>query len=139
MTVLYPKRFQQAAPAGFDGVFDWDFLEGCFPRATIMPMDFDCVVEINGNFLVFETKADGKAVPRGQILTFISLLQLPQFCLFLINGKTPESITKLSSYWCDRRKIISPANADIVREKAKRWAKYAEQNPQGRQFEILFP
>jgi hypothetical protein len=28
--IVFPERFKQASPAGFDGVFDWDFLEPAF-------------------------------------------------------------------------------------------------------------
>lgn len=37
--IVFPERFKQASPAGFDGVFDWDFLEPAFGGTKIMPMD----------------------------------------------------------------------------------------------------
>ena len=38
------RLFDGAKPAGFDGLFEWDWLKGAFGPA-IMPMDFDAVVE----------------------------------------------------------------------------------------------
>ena len=49
--IVFPERFKQASPAGFDGVFDWDFLEPAFGGTKIMPMDIDAVVERKGRIL----------------------------------------------------------------------------------------
>lgn len=125
MTIEYFNRFWQARPAGFDGVFEWDFLKGCFPRG-IMPMDFDAVVEINGQFLVFETKAPSRTVDTGQRLTFQALLKIPNFTVFMLYGKTVPTITRLIVCRGDDRKNIYPATEAIVREEAKRWVQYAE-------------
>jgi hypothetical protein len=38
--IEYPETFNRSLPAGFDGVFAWDFLRGCFGGPIIMPMDF---------------------------------------------------------------------------------------------------
>ena len=56
MTVLYPERFKEAAAAGFDGTFEWDFLIEAFKPTKIQPMDLDCLVERRRRFLAFETK-----------------------------------------------------------------------------------
>ncbi len=86
MTILHPERFALSAPPGFDGVFDWDFLIGAFPRG-IMPMDWDAVVEIGGRFLVFETKDIGKDVPKGQIGALQQAVATGRFTLLVLWGK----------------------------------------------------
>lgn len=128
MAINYPDRFAQAAPAGFDGIFEWDFLRGCFPRG-IMPMDFDAVIEIGNHFLVFETKQPGKTVDVGQRRTFESLLSIPAFTIFMLWGKTPESIARLIVCHGKERNDINPATVEDVRREAKAWADKADQAP----------
>lgn len=65
--IRHKERFDEMRPAGFDGVFDWDFLIEAFAPTRIQPTDVDFIVERNGYFLVFETKhADNIEVPTGQ-------------------------------------------------------------------------
>lgn len=128
MTINYPERFAQAKPAGFDGVFEWDFLSGCFPR-SITPMDFDAVVEIGNHFLVFETKQPGKTIEIGQKRTFESLMTIPAFTVFMLWGKTPETITRLIVCHGNERRDINPATVDDVRREAKSWAERADKSP----------
>jgi len=128
MTINNPERFDQARPAGFDGVFEWDFLNGCFPR-RIMPMDFDAVIEIGNHFLVFETKEAGKPVPEGQKRTFTSLLANQAFTIFMVYGKTAESIARLVVCHGADRRDINPATVEDVRYEATKWATKAEKYP----------
>ena len=53
--------FDADPPAGFDGVFFWDFLKGAFDQCE--PMDLDAVVERRGHLLTFETKEPWTHVP----------------------------------------------------------------------------
>jgi len=90
-TIYSPKLFRQNAPAGFDGVFDWSFTDGCFGNTKIKPMDFDGVVERKGNFLVFESKKSGVPVPEGQQITLESFYRRGGVTLIFIWGKSyPE-------------------------------------------------
>lgn len=133
MAIHSPERFRQAQPANFDGVFEWDFLSGCFPRG-IMPMDFDAVVEIGGHFLVFETKEPGKKVDIGQAQAFKKLLRNPAFTVFMLWGKTPQTITKLVvRHGTDTRtaKVIDPATVEDVRREATTWAERCDRTPMG--------
>jgi hypothetical protein len=66
-TIIYPKAFEREKSANFDGVFDWTWLCGIFPRAKIKPMDVDASVEINNWFLNFETKAYGRKIDDAQM------------------------------------------------------------------------
>lgn len=104
MTVLYPARFAQAAPAGFDGLFDWDFLKGAF-GPVIMPMDLDGVVERNGRFLVFETKDSGVKIPKGQEISLKALCATGLFTVFVIYGKTPKTLSRFDEW--HRNKVVA--------------------------------
>jgi len=48
MAIKYPDTFMDALPAGFDGVFDWDFLITAFAPTKIQPMDIDGIIERKG-------------------------------------------------------------------------------------------
>ena len=93
MAVLYPERFKQAAPAGFDGIFEWDFLLPAWAPTKIEPMDFDAVVERHGNFLVFETKEPGASIPRGQEITLKTAVRTGHFWVVVLYAKVAEQIT----------------------------------------------
>jgi hypothetical protein len=53
-------------------------------------MDIDFIVERNGQFLVYETKAPNVEVGRGQQLALQRLAQLPQFTVATIWGAPDE-------------------------------------------------
>ena len=91
-TIHSPAAFNRSPAAGADGVFNWNWTKGCFDKLDkIGPMDFDGVVERNGQFLVFETKDAGKAIPRGQFITLIQAHALGCFTIMLVEGKeAPE-------------------------------------------------
>lgn len=75
-------EFDRHPPAGFDGVTDWEWMaRGC--PGKIRPMDIDSCIEINGRFLMTETKATGAEIPRGQWLT-IKRLVLTGYVTFLL-------------------------------------------------------
>jgi hypothetical protein len=90
--IRYPDLFDAAPPAGFDGVFMWDFLKGAF-GPVIDPMDFDAVVERCNRFLVFETKHPGAVVPTGQRRALEALVLDPRFTVIVVKAKVPEDIT----------------------------------------------
>ena len=52
MTIRDAERFMA-------GVWDWGFLDGAFRNGRVKVSDIDGIVERNGNFLIFETKARG--------------------------------------------------------------------------------
>lgn len=51
------RQFEQLRPADYDGLFDWDVLDGCWPR-TITPTDIDAMLEVGRQFLFMETKLE---------------------------------------------------------------------------------
>lgn len=128
MTVLYPARFQQAKPAGFDGLFDWDFLKGAF-GPVIMPMDLDGVVERNGRFLVFETKEPGKTIPRGQEISLKALCATGIFTIFVLYGKTANALTRMEEWHAMKETIHEPVTPEIVWARANQWFKYVSSLP----------
>ena len=94
MTIHYPDRFKAAKPAGFDGVFEWDFLIPAFQTVNplITPMDFDCVVERKGHFLIFETKDFNVPIDRGQIISLESITHPKDCTVIVLRGKTAVEI-----------------------------------------------
>jgi hypothetical protein len=115
-------------PASFDGEFPWDFLKPAFNGTKIMPMDLDAVIERNGHILCFETKIDGKEIDRGQRITLTAFWK--KGCtIFVVRGKTPETITGMSIYWEGRYSAGSEVGAipctdcswDDVLFQTRRW------------------
>jgi hypothetical protein len=84
MTITYPGAFHRNPPAQYDGLFDWEYLRGCFPRG-IMPMDFDANVELgNGrHFITFETKNAGVAISNAQHDCLMRLARLGSHTVIL--------------------------------------------------------
>jgi hypothetical protein len=134
-TIKYPETFKRSPSAGFDGVFDWSWTQGCFGGGKITPMDFDGVIERNGNFLVMETKAVGKDIPKGQMITLESAYALGCFTLLFIQGKgSPE----YGMYWCQpgfkagkKMPRHSACTAVQAHEFCAEWFAYACANPRG--------
>lgn len=126
MAIIYPKAFAASPSAGFDGVFDWDWLRGCFPRG-IMPMDADAEIEINGRFLTFETKHEGVPIPAGQLQALKAKVALGFTVVFLWGKASP-------SWWrWERREIASgidprPCTIEMVRKFACVWAFAADRH-----------
>lgn len=67
------RLFEECPPAGFDGVFLWDFLKPAWAGTKIDPMDIDAHVERYGAHLLFETKEPGCCVPEGQRIALKAL------------------------------------------------------------------
>lgn len=81
------------APAGFSGVFDWDFLLSAFDGTNITPMDMDCVVERKGKVLIIESKSSQDVrISTGQRITFESFLRIGQgaITVFILYGKSDD-------------------------------------------------
>jgi len=123
MTVKYPDRFNRALPAGFDGLFDWDFLLPAFQGTRITPMDLDAVVERNGQFLVFETKENGAPIPVGQTIT-LERLVLKGITVIVLRGKTAAEINGFDVWKLRRGEVWKrhiPGTADELVAKVREW------------------
>jgi hypothetical protein len=128
------KYFNKGLPAGYDGLFDWDYLIPAFSGTKIRPMDVDGLVERNGRFILFETKEPESTIPRGQQITLRALHKLGCFTIFFIEGKKKEEVCKLWILWPadkDPHKIKLDNDDkepwEIVVDKVKEWFEDADQ------------
>jgi hypothetical protein len=130
MAIKYPKKFMSKLPAGWDGEFEWDFLETAF-GAKGMPMDFDAVVERYVNFLLFETKSLGKAVPKGQLITFDALIKTGYWTIFFLWMDSKNRPVKMET-WHHNGTVTDVKNTDMytVWVRAKAWYKWASKRGQ---------
>lgn len=98
MTLHTPQRFHEFPPAGFDGLFDWDFLMPAFAGSNARPSDIDSMIERRGHLLFFETKKPGVIVPEGQKIALRSLWRLGRVSIMHIEGKNLLEVSGLSVY-----------------------------------------
>jgi hypothetical protein len=91
--------FNTSLPAGYDGLFDWDYLKPAFNPTKIEPMDIDAMIERHGRFLVFETKEPGKEIPNGQKITLRALHKIGCFTIFFLLGKKRDEIKQFYTFW----------------------------------------
>lgn len=136
MTILYPQSFNRMRPAGFDGVFDWDWFLPVFAGTGITPMDLDCLIERSGFFLVFETKQPGVDIPFGQRLALERLIIAchGRVRVVTIKAKCPEEITGWETWTLasDSSRVIRVThlgNADDLRQRIDGWFKQASSRP----------
>jgi len=129
--IIYPDRFKEAKPAGFDGVFDWDFLLPAFSGTKIQPMDIDAVVERRGCVLLFEAKDPCKTIPKGQEITLETLLTLGRgrIHLMIIYGKTPDTISAMEEWGFKNGAVTKgkreECNAEFVLQRVTDWFQWA--------------
>lgn len=126
-TIKNKNGFLHSPAAGYDGVFDWSWTQGCFGNGRITPMDFDGVVERKGNFILFETKNLGVPIPSGQMYTLEAAHRLGCFTIFLIHGKTEPESAQIWYPGVGKREIHE--GVDAIKEKVRSWYAYAEKNP----------
>lgn len=126
-TIKHPGGFLHSPAAGYDGVFDWSWTQGCFGTGRITPMDFDGVVERKGNFILFETKNLGVPIPAGQMYTLQAAHRLGCFTIFLIHGKTSPEAAQVWYPGRDARHEFEGLEA--IKERVAAWYSYAEANP----------
>lgn len=129
--IKYPDAFKRNPPAQFDGVFDWDYLAGAFPR-EITPTDWDGVVEIKGNFLVFETKDFDKEVDKGQLMALWAAVNTGRFTVVFIWGKKYPIEWERWTREKDKIKIIEREACNIIDvfDFCKKWADWADSQVQ---------
>ena len=124
------QLFEASLPAGFDGLWDFDVLEGCFPKG-VSPMDFDGVLEHNGQFLIFETKMPGAEMPRGQQRCFEALLKKGGFTIFFVGGKPGHTDLAFLEIWYRedwhiKKRRIAPLTNEKLRRFCRMWWRMAE-------------
>jgi len=132
--IHYPKTFNKASPAGFDGIFDWDFLLPVFEGTKIEPMDIDAVIERKGKFLIFETKTCNKEIPNGQRITLEGLIKLGKgnVTVMIIYGKTSDTITNMEEWHYKNGKTTKIMNGccdrNYVLSRVSAWFQWANKN-----------
>jgi hypothetical protein len=135
--IIHPDAFNRMQPAGFDGVFHWDFLLPAFAGTTITPMDIDALVERNGMFLAFETKSPGCEIPRGQALALERLVWAcrGRMKVITINAKHPDEIAAWQVWTLDEngnppiRKRKQEGTAEKLTAGVKRWFQQVNLQP----------
>ena len=130
MAIKHPERFNAARPAGFDGIFEWDFLREAFLPTKIEPMDLDAIVERRMRFLCFETKDNGVPIPEGQRLTLENLVRTGYFTVIVMRGKTADDIKGWECWrWVSKRRIVEKdwheGNAAALTAFVKTWFQWA--------------
>jgi hypothetical protein len=123
-TIHSPSVFLSSPPAGFDGVFDWSWMVGCWADPTDKPMDLDCFKERKGQFLVCETKKPGKKIPRGQMRAFEALHGLGCFTVMIIYGKPWPEFGEIWFPGTDARREWK--GVDEARDLVRRWFAWAD-------------
>jgi len=126
-TIKFPDTFNRSPSAGFDGVFDWSWTQGCFGETKIKPMDFDGVVERNGNFILFETKQPGVPIPQGQRITLVQAHSLGCFTVMVIYGK--EKPEKFEMWYPGAKNTHDGHGLEAARERVSSWYAWANKNP----------
>jgi hypothetical protein len=101
VTILFPQNFKQSPSAGFDGIFNWDFLFPAFAGTKIMPMDVDCLIERRGCFLGFETKDAGVPLRLGQRMAIEASVKAGWIYVFC--RKRPDEIEEFEIWWPDKK------------------------------------
>lgn len=140
MTIHNKKGFDEAPAAGFDGVFDWDFLdvawyqEGKPEGKQIKPMDWDAVVERRGKFLVFETKDGEVPIKLGQKITLENAIMTAppfQYQVVILRAKSKDLI-KGWDWWLKNKQgnlkqIHKEGGGDDLIKYCRRWFVWASE------------
>jgi hypothetical protein len=127
--IKFPRAFATSNPAGFDGLFDWDFLDDIWPR-NIRPCDIDASVDDRGKrILMFETKAPGAVLSDARQQHLAAYIEIGQgkIITFVLYGKNAAAICKMEIWWWSpnrqevMKKVVDPATSDMVRSYCLRW------------------
>jgi hypothetical protein len=136
--IRYLDKFYKSPAAGFDGIFNWDFLKPAFSPTKIEPMDIDAIIERNCKFLIFETKDSGIPVPDGQQITLNRLASIGPFTVILLWAKSPETINGWDVWFKGARGVCKKhveGNSDDLTNFVRRWFIWA--SAQGHFFQPL--
>lgn len=87
MAIKHPEAFECSPSAGFDGLYYWDWMKRAVARRGIEPCDTDAKIEINGFFLLVESKAPGVEISRGQGQAIRAELQTGLVTYIYVRGK----------------------------------------------------
>jgi hypothetical protein len=112
------SREQYAARA-----WDWGFLNDCFAPTRVRVSDLDGIVERNGCFLALEGKPAHVTVPRGQQITFNSLVTAG-WTVLVLYGEPNQPVAM--QHWPYPAK---PAGEDAIQQFVTEWWQWANARP----------
>ena len=89
-------------------------------------MDIDAIVERNGHFLIFETKAPDKEIPLGQRITLRRLCKLGRgrIRIIILYGKSAKTIARIEEWsYLNGAVVVQPCkcNAHYVLQIVSAW------------------
>ena len=113
------RIFDDCLPAGFDGVFMWDFLKPAWAGTKIEPMDIDAHVERYGAHLLFETKEPGADVPEGQRIALKAFASRPRISVVHC-AKRAEQINGFA-VWAHGQETMFPGDYTALVEWCRMW------------------
>jgi hypothetical protein len=130
-TVIYPESFRNSPSAGYDGVYDWSHWISAMSvlNRGIQPMDIDAAVEVNGYFMIAETKTEGKDIPRGQERTLDALRQTGLFTEIRRWGKEPPGICSEFRYAFGHMQKHSNSIIQREHDLIEGWARAVDKRP----------
>jgi len=106
-------------------LWDWGFLDDCFPGTRTRVSDIDGIVERKGRFLVIEAKGVNTRIPTGQLIMFEAMANKGMTVLIVWgNPNEPEQM----QIWYPHRPYAEPAvpaSVDDIRDVVRRWFNWA--------------
>lgn len=102
--------------------WDWACLDGCFDRG-ISPSDVDGIVEVNGKFLLLETKSPTARLSTGQHRMFNNF----PGTVLVIWGE-PEKPEEMMSIFHGKSQRRNAATLSGVRDFVGRWFRWADES-----------
>lgn len=137
------EKFDADQPAGFDGLFHWEYINMAFQDATGRPiqcMDIDAHVEIGGHHLFFETKREGVEVPWGQKKALRELWAKGYAMVIILWGK--EDPIACEIWWPaggEKEILKGRLTKERLFEICKRWAVWADKPENRCPFQYMDP
>jgi hypothetical protein len=117
MTINNPKLYM-------DTHWDWACLDGCF-GSGIRPSDVDGIVEVNGHFLLMETKSPSAHLSIGQRRMFLAFPGL----VIVVWGEPGAPKEMLVLDHGDEVRPLGTATLDDFRKRVRAWFLYANGCP----------
>lgn len=111
-----------------EGIWDWGFLNDCFPGTKIRVTDIDGAVERNGKFLFIETKKPGTPIPMGQEIFFKNQVALGNCVMYVWGQRNNPVKIRIVTPVADR--TFENATEDTVKRLVKLW--FAMANREGK-------
>ena len=126
-TIKHPDNFYRSVGSDFDGVFDWEWMQDCWPNPHDKPMDIDGFKERRGHCLIIETKDPGKDIPLGQRIGLEALHRKRDVSVMIIWGKQEP---QHGEFWFPNSRAVEKfVGADHARDLVRLWYAHANTAP----------